>query len=405
MSGRERLPTPAAVSAAGVARVRVGPRQVLPVTPAPERCASPDVARMLEPMLDAVVRLAGASAGSAAVVDGGGEAWQPVAAVGVAGRRPLQSAVLSWCETCAEGQDPQSDCVRSGVAGGAERFPVDRPGSVCRHVTALPLTSRGRQVGMLHLMFAEATELPAAMSPLLQAIGDLLGVTLENARLARENLRISLMSERQLMANEVHDSLAQGLTFMRMRMSLLRDAVRQQDELRAFKYWADVDDALGNSHRRLRELITYFRSQMDPQGLVHALQATAETFFDRTGVAMEFVNRTADCCVAPEREVEVFHIVQEALANVGRHAEAKNVRVTLDRHGENFEVVVEDDGGGFADAGGAEAADAAGHFGLSIMRERARRLGGELAIDSAPGAGTRVRLHFPAVDFQGGGRE
>ncbi|MBK8687485.1 MAG: GAF domain-containing protein [Betaproteobacteria bacterium] len=164
---------------------------MLPVAPALERCASPDVARMLEPMLDAVVRLAGASAGSAAVVDGGGEAWQPVAAVGVAGRRPLQSAVLSWCETCAEGQDPQSDCVRRGVAGGAERFPVDRPGSVCRHVTALPLTSRGRQVGMLHLMFAEATELPAAMSPLLQAIGDLLGVTLENARLARENLRIS----------------------------------------------------------------------------------------------------------------------------------------------------------------------------------------------------------------------
>ncbi|MBK7083012.1 MAG: GAF domain-containing protein [Betaproteobacteria bacterium] len=393
------------MSAAGVARVRVSPRHVLPVAPALERCASPDVARMLEPMLDAVVRLAGASAGSAAVVDGGGEAWQPVAAVGVAGRRPLQSAVLSWCETCAEGQDPQSDCVRRGVAGGAERFPVDRPGSVCRHVTALPLTSRGRQVGMLHLMFAEATELPAAMSPLLQAIGDLLGVTLENARLARENLRISLMSERQLMANEVHDSLAQGLTFMRMRMSLLRDAVRHKDDLRAFKYWADVDDALGNSHRRLRELITYFRSQMDPQGLVHALQATAETFFDRTGVAMEFVNRTADCCVAPEREVEVFHIVQEALANVGRHAEAKNVRVTLDRHGENFEVVVEDDGGGFADAGGVEAADAAGHFGLSIMRERARRLGGELAIDSAPGAGTRVRLHFPAVDFQDGGRE
>ncbi|MBK8687484.1 MAG: hypothetical protein IPN24_03205 [Betaproteobacteria bacterium] len=68
------------------------------------------------------------------------------------------------------------------------------------------------------------------------------------------------------MANEVHDSLAQGLTFMRMRMSLLRDAVRHKDDLRAFKYWADVDDALGNSHRRLRELITYFRSQMDPQG-------------------------------------------------------------------------------------------------------------------------------------------
>ena len=142
---------------------------------------------------------------------------------------------------------------------------------------------------MLNLMFDAECALPPAMTPLLQATGDLLGMTLDNARLARENLRIRLTNERHMMANEVHDSLAQGLTYMRMRMSLLRDAIRQNDELRAHKFWSDVDDTLGSSQRRLRELITYFRSRMDPQGLLHALSEISDRFLDRTGIALEFV--------------------------------------------------------------------------------------------------------------------
>jgi len=92
----------------------------------------------------------------------------------------------------------------------------------------------------------------------------------EVAGVEREALRTALANERQMMANEVHDSLAQGLTYMRMRMSLLRDAIRDGDDARAFKYWNDVDTSLTHAHRRLRELITYFRSRMDPRGLLRA---------------------------------------------------------------------------------------------------------------------------------------
>ncbi|MEI2737702.1 MAG: hypothetical protein V9F01_02840, partial [Chitinophagaceae bacterium] len=163
--------------------------------------------------------------------------------------------------------------------------------------------------------------------------------------------------------------------------------------------------------RRLRELITYFRSQMDPQGLVHALQATAETFFDRTGVAMEFVNRTADCCVAPEREVEVFHIVQEALANVGqsRRGEARHASIA-----------------GSAPARGISQVSRRGRrrrFRRCRRRRGGRRrralrpvhhararpaaLGGApRRSDSRAGRGNAASgFDFPAVDFQDGGRE
>ena len=168
----------------------------------------------------------------------------------------------------------------------------------------------------------------------------------ECAGVEREALRTALANERQMMANEVHDSLAQGLTYMRMRMSLLRDAIRDGDDERAFKYWSDVDSSLTNAHRRLRELITYFRSRMDPQGLLHALQEMTETFLDRTGVALEFANHVRDLDLPVGREVQVFHIVQEALANVCKHANARRARLTLERKGAGYEIVVEDDGVG-----------------------------------------------------------
>jgi two-component system nitrate/nitrite sensor histidine kinase NarX len=205
-----------------------------------------------------------------------------------------------------------------------------------------------------------------------------------------------------MMANEVHDSLAQGLTYMRMRMSLLRDAIRQNDELRAHKFWSDVDDTLGSSQRRLRELITCFRTRMDPLGLLHALAGISAGFLDRTGIPLAFTNRLPDLHLAPEREIEVLHIVQEALANICRHANARNARLLLDRAGDNCQIVVEDDGVGVAAyAEGGERGEA-GHYGIAIMRERARRLGGDLVVGAAAGSGTRVELTFPAAEAQAG---
>ena len=286
------------------------------------------------------------------------------------------------------------------MCGRDDRFGADLAGWACKHVVAFPLRMQDGAAGAMNLWFEAAGELSAATMQAVQAAADLVAATLEHDRAARETLRASLSSERQMMANEVHDSLAQGLTYMRMRMSLLRDAVRQGDHVRAFKYWSDVDISLTHAHRRLRELITYFRSRMDPQGLLHALEETSESFLDRTGVALEFVNNAPGFHLPVAREVQAFHIVQEALANVCKHANARRARLTLAPTEGGYEIVVEDDGVGMAvDPASGDRGDA-GHYGIAIMRERARRLGGELTLESAPGAGTRVRLYFPAVEPQ-----
>ncbi|HMA32165.1 MAG TPA: ATP-binding protein, partial [Casimicrobiaceae bacterium] len=266
---------------------------------------------------------------------------------------------------------------------------------------AVPLRHGNVPVGTLSLHFDEPCALPPETMPLLRATGELIGVALENARLTRENLRASLVSERQLMANEVHDSLAQGLTYMRMRMSLLRDAVKRGDELRAFKYWSDVDESLTGAHGRLRELITHFRSRMHPQGLQHALADAARDFSERTGIALELANHAPALRLSVASELQVFHIVQEALANIWKHAKARQVWVSLSAENGSCELIVEDDGVGIADPAAAEGADP-GHYGIAIMRERAARLGGELTFEHSAGGGTRVRLRFPEAQLSGG---
>jgi two-component system nitrate/nitrite sensor histidine kinase NarX len=358
-----------------------------------------DLEVILEPMLAAIVTFAGASAGAVNVIGADGAHFEPVVASGLpAGAGG--GAVWLWCNACAESRRADSACVKSDLCGHEQRFPADVLGPVCKHIVAVPLRHKNRPVGMLNLMFEVECALAPEMTPLLKATGDLLGMTLDNARLARENLRIRLTNERHMMANEVHDSLAQGLTYMRMRMSLLRDAIRQNDELRAHKFWSDVDDTLGNSQRRLRELITCFRTRMDPQGLLHALSEISAGFFDRTGIALEFTNRLPALYLAPEREIEVLHIVQESLANVCRHANAGSARLLLERKGDNYEFVVEDDGVGIAAYADGSNQDGAGHYGIAIMRERARRLGGDLLLGVAAGSGTRVALTFPVAETE-----
>jgi two-component system nitrate/nitrite sensor histidine kinase NarX len=269
-------------------------------------------------------------------------------------------------------------------------------GKDCTSLVAIPIHGKGGPVGVLSLFFSKDQPVPPGTARLLKPIGQLLDMTLNNATAAREDFRTSLLAERQMMASEVHDSLAQNLAFMRMRMNLLEDAVTKHDEARIAKYCNDVNNALGDAHGRLRELITHFRQGMDPRGLLHALQEIAVDFSQKAGILLEIDSRVSEMRMPADSEVQVFHIIQEALTNVMKHAGAQLVRVIIERTVEGFEIRVEDDGVGAAGwARNAGTAANGGHYGLSIMRERAERIGGRVEICSAPGRGSCVRLVFP----------
>jgi two-component system nitrate/nitrite sensor histidine kinase NarX len=283
------------------------------------------------------------------------------------------------------------------------RLPSSLPGNPPLNAYVTSLEFHGERCGVLALFFAQGQDLPATLAPLLQSLGEVLGLALEGTRRTHENsqrmqnhLCATLMQERQLLANEVHDTLAQNLACLRMRATLLRDALQREDGARTEKYLAEVEDSLSVAHGRVRELITQFRTAMDPLGLLHALHSEISGMDGLGGVELAFENRLPDFHLPAEQEMQILHIVREALANVVRHARARHGRVTLLRNEGRYEILVEDDGVGLAGSGEGGDSDH-GHYGLNIMRERARSLGGDVHIESNRERGTRVLLQFPAT--------
>jgi two-component system nitrate/nitrite sensor histidine kinase NarX len=345
------------------------------------------LARFLRPLID----LAGAQAGAVRVLDDDGRRMHLMASLG------LPPAVLE-AERAVDG-----DCGACGVAlhgrpawahdlsACARRSDGAYFGSGCQRILAVPLSHRGRTLGIYNLFYETSATPAPEVTAMLESVGALLGLALQNARLEREHLRAALDGERQAIAAEVHDSIGQSLAFVKMRLPLLQDAMRGDDLARAERYFDDVRSAVGQAHASLRAVLTHMRAPMDPRGLAQALAAGAETFRERGTVQLEVINALPELRLPVLQEEQVFHIVQEALANVTRHAAARHAWVRLERDGDALQVVIEDDGSGLR----ADAREGSSHYGLTIMHERARRLGGALELGPRPGGGTRVRLRFP----------
>lgn len=227
---------------------------------------------------------------------------------------------------------------------------------------------------------------------LLTSIGSHLGMAVEKARLEDESRRMSLMEERTAFANELHDSLAQTLASLRFQVQVLNDIVAPEASDDANRQVLQIKNSLDEAHTELRELISHFRAPLSERGLQPSLEDLVQRFRRESGLVVLYQPKTPLPAMPVEVDMQVFRIVQESLANVRKHSKAKFVRVLTRKDGEQYLVLVEDDGEGFR-AGQLEGKPGE-HVGLTIMRERARRIGGELRIESEPGEGTRVELTF-----------
>jgi two-component system, NarL family, nitrate/nitrite sensor histidine kinase NarX len=357
---------------------------------------SSDLNQLVARFLDRIVHLAGAQAGTLRLLSGAGDQLQLVSTLGLPEDLcGLGAAVDRHCGHCGATVDGQQVVWATDLSACSDRTGSDYFGHGGRGVLAVPLQHRSRTLGVYNLFFSGLKEPSPEIQAILRSIGELLGLALNNARLEQERLHTTLTAERQLMAAEVHDSLAQSLAFAKMRMPLLHDAMLAHDDARAQQYYDDVRRAMTEAHASLRGILTHFRAPMDPQGLVHALDASAENFRRSTGAELDFVNELPGLKLQAEQETQVFHIVQEALTNVARHAHAQHahLRIAAARPGE-VEIVVEDDGVGLPLAAGGST-----HYGMEIMVERARRLAGTLEVGARQGGGTRVRLTFPVDEL------
>lgn len=350
-----------------------------------------EVKVLLDGFLETIIKSVGACAGAIRLLSSDGRELHIAGAVGLPSEIfEYESQVDLGCGVCGKAAR-EGDVHSVAAAHCARRSAPDYFGADCKRVVAVPLEFRGKLIGIFNLFFDSERETSEEAAVLLRTFAEMIGISLENARLARENRRMNLMAERQAIANEIHDSLAQTLVYSRMRMSVLQEAVRKQDDLLTHKCLRDVNEALDSGQKSVRELITHFRCQMDPLGLQHALQVLVDEFGERTGIALEYSNRVVDPGLPLEHELQVFHIVREVLANIATHSGASHARMMVTRKGRRYIFTIEDNGEGMSSDAPRE-----GHYGLTIMRERAQRIGAEITVESAAGRGTRVKLGFSA---------
>ncbi|MCB1772100.1 MAG: GAF domain-containing protein, partial [Gammaproteobacteria bacterium] len=229
---------------------------------------------------------------------------------------------------------------------------------------------------------------------LLQTIGSHLGMAVAKQRSDREAQRLSIMEERTTLAHELHDSLAQTLASLRFQVRLLDDLLQQSPGLEAASKDAQrIRAGIDEAHTELRELLNSFRAPIDQRGLVSALEKLVERFGRETGIHVLFQNQCREVALPSAEEMQMLRVAQECLANIRKHADAHTVRVMLSCQGnDHYSLLVEDDGVGFEDT--AKQGNPGEHIGLSIMEERARRLGGQLRIESEVGEGTRIELTY-----------
>ena len=260
---------------------------------------------------------------------------------------------------------------------------------------AVPLQYRGKTLGVYNL-FVNNREFhnEEEIENLLTSIGRHLGMAIDKARSEDEANRLSLMEERNRLAHELHDSLAQTLASLRFQVRVLDETLRGGQEPEVWHELEKIENNIDEAYSELRELITHFRAPIDKRGLIPAVEHLIERFQYQTDISI-FLQKEWNVLNLPASiEVQALRIIQESLNNIRKHSQAHTVRVILrsDTQGD-CSILIEDDGVGFDDVPDSDVT-LGDHLGLSIMHERAKRIGGTVKIESEPNEGTRITLEF-----------
>ena len=260
---------------------------------------------------------------------------------------------------------------------------------------AVPLQYRGKTLGVYNL-FVNNREFhnQEEIENLLTSIGRHLGMAIDKARSEDEANRLSLMEERNRLAHELHDSLAQTLASLRFQVRVLDETLRGGQEPDVWHELEKIENNIDEAYSELRELITHFRAPIDKRGLIPAVEHLIERFQYQTDISI-FLQKEWNVLQLPASiEVQALRIIQESLNNIRKHSQAHTVRVILrsDTQGD-CSILIEDDGIGITDVPDSDVT-LGDHLGLSIMHERAKRIGGTVKIESEPNEGTRITLEF-----------
>ncbi len=258
-------------------------------------------------------------------------------------------------------------------------------------VLSVPIRDQAQTHGVLLVEIPPGVELEDWQRRLLDTVAKNIANAIAIAQRNTEARRLALLEERGVIARELHDSLAQSLSYLKIQVSRIAAALQQPEGVPAATAVIDeLREGLNSAYRQLRELLTTFRLRMDGHGLSEALEATVREFSVRNDIRIDLRDRLYSEQLTPNEEIHILQLVREAIANVAKHAQARECQVVLESLEDGrVAVTIEDDGVGMP-----PEPKRMQHYGLAIMEERAQILGGKMIISHREPTGTRVRLTF-----------
>ncbi|MGS2872204.1 nitrate/nitrite two-component system sensor histidine kinase NarQ [Enterobacter huaxiensis] len=259
---------------------------------------------------------------------------------------------------------------------------VESPGATLH---SLPVLMQDTLYGELRWQ----SETGSVSLPLMKSVATMLGRGLYFNQGQKHYQQLLLMEERATIARELHDSLAQVLSYLRIQLTLLKHAVPQENGP-AQTIIADFSRELNNAWHQLRELLTTFRLTLNHANLPAALQESLDGLQNQTKAKLILDCRLSSLALDAQKQVHLLQIVREAVLNAIKHAEASEITVSCVTSADGTHTVnIRDNGIGIGDA-----SEPPGHYGLNIMRERAGRLGGTLQFSQPQNGGTQVSVTF-----------
>ncbi|MEY4098946.1 MAG: hypothetical protein RL300_117 [Pseudomonadota bacterium] len=255
-------------------------------------------------------------------------------------------------------------------------------------VITLPVRLHQHLMGEVDLFYHARIDTTPAERSLLEALSSHLASGMENLRLNALEKEAAVSQERHLLARELHDSIAQSLAFLKIQVQLMREAIKTRNDTEITKILEEIDAGVRESYGDVRELLLHFRTRANAEDIEPALATTLQKFEHQSGIKTTLTMQGQGLPLAPDVQIQVLHIIQEALSNIRKHAHASQAWLDVQQQ-PTWRFEVRDDGIGFNPD--SDEFDET-HVGLRIMTERAQRIGAQIEVMSTPARGSSVIL-------------
>jgi signal transduction histidine kinase len=215
-----------------------------------------------------------------------------------------------------------------------------------------------------------------------------------NLNIRRRIEREAIIEERRRIAREIHDGVAQSLSYLNMKTKVVSDSLSANNTVQALTEIGEIRQVVQDTYEDIRESIDQLSTEIRSRPIIQAIGSYVQEFGNNNGIRVQFDISRPLTRLSPVAELQLLRIAQEALTNVRRHAMASEIAVKLEKTGQTIEMSIKDNGRGF-DLLDLDKSPP-GYHGLSIIKERAEGLGGSVKIITAPGQGTELQVSLPA---------